>query len=159
MARKPTNTKLKKLCELCGISARMVQYHEEHGIFPKREPGQDYNIEKCVKAYIELIKKEKAAAPKSKAEDEYRKMKAMREKLKFDHERGALVAKTDVVAACKFALTVVKTSLMNLVKSLPPLLEGKSQEEIEITLDSEIVNILSSLSEGFKDIESQKTTK
>ena len=84
---KPRNTKLKKVCEICGISARMVQYHEEHGIFPKREPGQDYNIEKCVKAYIELIKKEKAT-PKSKTADEIQQVDLQTKQFKLERERG-----------------------------------------------------------------------
>jgi hypothetical protein len=87
LARKPTNTKLKKLCELCGISARMVQYHEEHGIFPKREPGQDYNIEKCVRAYIELIKKEKAT-PKNKTSEEIQVVELQTKQFKLEREKG-----------------------------------------------------------------------
>lgn len=137
----------------------MAQYHEQHGVFPKRQPGEDYNVEQCVKAYIELIKKEKATSTRTKVVDEYRQAKAARERLKLDQERGTLVLKVDVIATCKFILTVVKTSLLNLVKSLPPLVEGKTQEETEIILDAEIIHILTALSDGFNEIKTPKATK
>lgn len=87
LGRKPTNTKLKKLCEICGITQRMAQYHEAHGIFPKREPGQDYNIERCVKAYIELLKKEKAT-PKSKTEEEIKQVDLEKKRFQLEREKG-----------------------------------------------------------------------
>ncbi|OPY78277.1 MAG: hypothetical protein A4E65_02300 [Syntrophorhabdus sp. PtaU1.Bin153] len=122
--RKPSNTKLKKVCEICGITARMVQYHEQHGTFPKREHGEDYNIEKCVKAYIELLKRDKGTT-KSKIDEEIKQVELDRRKFQLQREKGEWILRAEVVDELVKRIYAIKRDQMMIERRFTKWPEAK----------------------------------
>lgn len=158
---------LQSICQVLKLSSRRVQQLVSDGVLPSPETvgrSAKYDLITAIWSYFSwkearAIEKAIKGASRRQAEEEYRTVKAARERLKLEQEQGLLMKKADVASTCKFLLTVVKTALLAQPRSLPALLVEKSEQEISDILEAENRKILEAAATGFGELTKEAAAK
>lgn len=158
---------LQSICQVLKLSSRRVQQLISDGVLPSPETvgrSSKYDLIAVIWAYFSwketrAIEKAVKGASRRQAEEEYRMVKAARERLKLEQEQGLLMKKSDVASTCKFLLTVVKTALLAQPRSLPALLVEKTESEISDIIESENRKILEAAATGFGELAKETAAK
>lgn len=78
------------------------------------------------------------AEQKAQAETEYKKIKTEKERLAIDEAMGRLISREVVAREFAGRIELIKRYLEDLVSSVPPILEGKTEREIRDILKDKI---------------------
>ena len=113
---------------------------------PKEAHGR-YNLKKCFDWWCENIEASKEDRdPTIRAlRAENLRIKNEREAMKRDVEKGLLLPRSDLLPEWVKVYREFCQGLMGLGNKLPPLLEGLSQEEIQVALNSNHKELLRAL--------------
>ena len=129
----------KELANFFDVSIRAVQKWGQSGC-PRIARGR-WNLKAVFGWWWSNIALEKAAdcdTSLTEARRLYWHAKADRERLRADTERGELVSKDKIEFQWTLRVAEVKGALYNLLSRLPPILEGKNQEEMRGLIESEV---------------------
>lgn len=147
------------LAEFFNVSTKTICEWVKNGM-PK-EKYATYDLKKCFDWWLETIEatKEDANPKLVELRAEGQKIKNQREQIKLDTERGLLISKEEVVDQWCKRIAVVKQSLLSLAVRLPPVVEGKSRQEIRSLVNDEAVRILEDYSRPGRHCSARKKGK
>ena len=93
-------------------------------------------------ASLERVRKTGTKEEKERWETELKAAKAQLEQIKLERERGELIPRAEIAKLWAMRAAEVKAGLMQLVRKLPPRLEGLEKEEMAEIIREEVYAVL-----------------
>jgi len=93
-------------------------------------------------ASLERVRKTGTKEEKERWETELKAAKAQLEQIKLERERGELIPRAEIAKLWAMRAAEVKAGLMQLIRKLPPRLEGLEKEEMAEIIREEVYTVL-----------------
>ena len=147
------------IADFFGVVSKTICEWVKQGM-PKEKYGS-YDLKKCFDWWQENINatKEDTNPKLVELRAEGQKIKNQREQIKLDAERGLLISREEVIDQWCKRIAVVRQSLLSLPVRLPPIVEGKTRQEIRAIVNDEAVRILEDYSRPGQHCRTRKAGK
>ena len=130
-----------QLARLLGVSVYTIRgWAREEGL-PRVRPGV-FELGKALRWWRERVSKRGGKAELEHWTTQYRKVKAQLEQIKLERERGELIPRAEIAKLWAMRAAEVKAGLMQLIRKLPPRLEGLEKEEMAEIIREEVYAVL-----------------
>ena len=130
-----------QLARLLDVSVYTIRgWAREEGL-PRLRPGV-FRLGEALRWWRERVSKRSDKAELERWTAEYRKAKAQLAQMKLEVERGELIPRAEIAKLWAMRAAEVKAGLMQLVRKLPPRLEGLEKEEMAEIIREEVYAVL-----------------